>query len=131
MTEEINFSYEGGLYGELIRNRTFKANPTNAVFWNAVGDAAISLDTNQPLNRRLNVSLKLDASKASKTSPAGIANGGYLGNSRQTKHDVSRLVLCARQKVFRAADIFLWRAPTAKRFCQRGHFKNFRQMEKI
>ncbi|SPE60857.1 exported hypothetical protein [Verrucomicrobia bacterium] len=26
MTEEINFSYEGGLYGELIRNRTFKAN---------------------------------------------------------------------------------------------------------
>src|SRR5215469_4319628 len=25
MTEEINFSYEGGLYAELIRNRTFKA----------------------------------------------------------------------------------------------------------
>ena len=25
MTEEINYSYEGGLYGELIRNRTFKA----------------------------------------------------------------------------------------------------------
>ena len=26
MTEEINYSYEGGLYGELIRNRAFKAN---------------------------------------------------------------------------------------------------------
>ncbi len=25
MTEEINYSYEGGLYGELVRNRTFKA----------------------------------------------------------------------------------------------------------
>ena len=25
MTEEINFSYEGGIYGELIRNRSFKA----------------------------------------------------------------------------------------------------------
>jgi len=25
MTEEINFAYEGGLYGELIRNRSFKA----------------------------------------------------------------------------------------------------------
>ncbi|HEY2381394.1 MAG TPA: hypothetical protein VGK48_09485, partial [Terriglobia bacterium] len=24
MTEEINFSYDGGLYGELIRNRTFR-----------------------------------------------------------------------------------------------------------
>jgi len=25
MTEEINFAYEGGIYGELIRNRSFKA----------------------------------------------------------------------------------------------------------
>jgi alpha-N-arabinofuranosidase len=79
MTEEINYAYEGGLYGELIRNRTFKANPTNAVFWNAIGNAVISLDTNTPLNAALNVSLKLDASKAAKISPAGIANGGYWG----------------------------------------------------
>ena len=79
MTEEINFSYEGGLYGELIRNRTFKANPTNAAYWNAVGGAAIALDTNQPLNSALNVSLRLDTCKASKKSPTGIANGGYWG----------------------------------------------------
>ncbi|MGD0253039.1 MAG: alpha-L-arabinofuranosidase C-terminal domain-containing protein [Verrucomicrobiota bacterium] len=79
MTEEINYSYEGGLYGELVRNRTFKANAQNPVFWNAVGDATISLDTNQPLNSALNVSLKLDTSKASKTSPVGIANGGFWG----------------------------------------------------
>jgi alpha-L-arabinofuranosidase len=77
MTEEINYSYEGGLYGELIRNRTFKANPTNAVYWNTVGGAAVSIDTNLPLNSALNVSLKLDATQASKSSPAGIANGGY------------------------------------------------------
>src|SRR5882757_8182848 len=32
MTEEINFSYEGGLYGELIRNRTFKADTNVAKF---------------------------------------------------------------------------------------------------
>jgi len=79
MTEEINYSYEGGLYGELVRNRTFKANTTNAVFWNVVGNGIIALDTNQPLNSALNVSLKLDASKASKNSPVGIANGGYWG----------------------------------------------------
>ncbi len=79
MTEEINYSYEGGIYGELIRNRTFKANATNAVFWNAVGDAAISLDPNQPLNDSLNVSLKLDLKPASKSSPEGVANGGYWG----------------------------------------------------
>src|SRR5476651_551709 len=27
MTEEINYSYEGGLYGELIQNRIFKNAP--------------------------------------------------------------------------------------------------------
>ena len=79
MTEEINFSYEGGLYAELIRNRSFQADPTNAVFWSAIGGAAISLDRATPLNAALNVSLKLDASAASKGSPAGIANGGYWG----------------------------------------------------
>ena len=79
MTEEINFSYEGGIYGELIRNRTFKANPTNAVYWSTVGGGSISLDPAAPLNDALNVSLKLDATQASKDSPAGFANGGYWG----------------------------------------------------
>jgi alpha-N-arabinofuranosidase len=79
MTEEINYSYEGGLYGELIRNRTFKANAKNPLGWSAVGDAKIELDGGQPLNAALNVSLKLDTSKASASSPVGIANAGYWG----------------------------------------------------
>ncbi len=79
MTEEINFSYEGGLYGELIRNRSFKANMNEPAFWSAVGPAALKLDTNQPLNTALNLSLKLDASKASETEPAGLANDGFWG----------------------------------------------------
>lgn len=78
MTEEINYSYEGGLYGELIRNRTFKANPTNAVYWSSL-NGAIALDTNQPLNPVLNLSLKLDTSKATGKTPAGIVNRGYWG----------------------------------------------------
>lgn len=79
MTEEINFAYEGGIYGELIRNRTFKSNVRNPDFWDTVGGATMGIDTNQPLNAALNLSLKLDASTASKESPAGIANGGYWG----------------------------------------------------
>jgi alpha-N-arabinofuranosidase len=102
MTEEINYSYEGGLYGELIRNRTFKADAkteiikpenydpaknypaifstTNAPkFWSQVGGAKISLDTNTILNEALNVSLKLDVSGAKKSFPVGVANGGYWG----------------------------------------------------
>jgi alpha-L-arabinofuranosidase len=79
MTEEINFSYEGGLYGELIRNRSFKADATNAAYWNPVGGAAIAIDPATPLNGALNVSLKLDATQAANSAPAGIANGGYWG----------------------------------------------------
>lgn len=79
MTEEINFSYEGGLYGELIRNRSFKADPSAPAWWDAVGGAKLSLDTATPLNAALDLSLKLDAGGASKARPAGIANGGYWG----------------------------------------------------
>ena len=102
MTEEINFAYEGGIYGELIRNRSFKADAvvprvtpdtyeagkylpvtfrpdTQPRFWTVVGGASMVLDTNNPLNDFLNVSLKLDASSASAASPAGVANGGYWG----------------------------------------------------
>jgi alpha-N-arabinofuranosidase len=79
MTEEINYSYEGGLYGELIRNRTLKANASEPQFWTAVGGAAISLDKTRPLNPALDVSLRVDASKASEGSPSGIANAGYWG----------------------------------------------------
>jgi alpha-N-arabinofuranosidase len=102
MTEEINFAYEGGLYGELIRNRSFKADAvvprvsadtyeagkylpvtfrpdTKPRYWTVVGSGSMVLDTNTPLNEFLNVSLKLDASSASSTSPVGVANGGYWG----------------------------------------------------
>ncbi len=102
MTEEINYAYEGGLYGELIRNRAFKADaiqqpikPENydpakyyplkfpagigPKFWSAIGGAKIILDTNTPLNDALNVSLKVDVSSAAPETPAGVANGGYWG----------------------------------------------------
>src|ERR1700684_3004770 len=64
MTEEINYSYEGGLYGELIRNRTFKASTNSALFWTPAGNGVISLDPGTPLNSALDVSLKLDAANA-------------------------------------------------------------------
>ena len=39
----------------------------------------MTIDTNQPLNAALDLSLKLDADTASKASPVGIANGGFWG----------------------------------------------------
>jgi alpha-N-arabinofuranosidase len=36
MTEEINFSYDGGLYAELVRNRSFKEDAKEPVHWRLV-----------------------------------------------------------------------------------------------
>src|SRR5712692_9882558 len=48
MTEEINFSYDGGLYAELIRNRTFRDDPVSPAHWSVVkdggADGTIALD---------------------------------------------------------------------------------------
>src|SRR5882724_8834200 len=71
MTEEINYSYDGGLYAELVRNRTFQDNADAPDHWSVVQDAGgagtIALDRMEPLNTALPVSLKLDITAA----PAG------------------------------------------------------------
>ena len=78
MTEEINFSYEGGLYGELIRNRSFKDSSHKAAFWSLLQDAdgksTMSLDKKNGISEALPVSLHLDAQNAS-----AIANEGFWG----------------------------------------------------
>jgi alpha-N-arabinofuranosidase len=83
MTEEINFSYDGGLYAELVRNRTFMDNAQDPVHWSLVKDAdaagTIALDHTQPLNGVLPVSLKLDITTGGPKQRAGIANEGYWG----------------------------------------------------
>ncbi|TDW95824.1 alpha-L-arabinofuranosidase C-terminal domain-containing protein [Dinghuibacter silviterrae] len=79
MTEEINFSYEGGLYDELIRNRSFKDSAKTAAFWSLVqtptSQATMSLDRQHPLNDAMPVSLRLDIAKAG----AGVTNQGFWG----------------------------------------------------
>ena len=75
MTEEINFSYDGGLYAELIRNRAFLDHAEEPRQWSAVGGAAVALDKSQPLNDALTVSLRVEAA----TPGAGVANAGYWG----------------------------------------------------
>jgi hypothetical protein len=36
LTEEINFSYDGGLYAELVRNRSFKDDAKDPLHWQLV-----------------------------------------------------------------------------------------------
>jgi alpha-L-arabinofuranosidase len=94
MTEEINHSYDGGLYAELIRNRIFKDNPNRPDGWSLVSDdtinskAAIKLmaatESNVPFDERrhaltgaLQTCLRLTVEKAN--GRVGIANEGYWG----------------------------------------------------
>ncbi|HEX5324904.1 MAG TPA: alpha-L-arabinofuranosidase C-terminal domain-containing protein [Capsulimonadaceae bacterium] len=83
MTEEINHSYDGGLYGELIRNRVFKDNSGGPVHWSLVQDSggggSMDLDSSQPLSDALPVSLKITNSSTSGSSRVGAANEGYWG----------------------------------------------------
>jgi alpha-L-arabinofuranosidase len=83
MTEEINHSYDGGLYAELVQNRAFLDNADEPVHWSVVQGtgamATITLDRAKPLNKILTNSLRLDAAKASASGRAGIANDGYWG----------------------------------------------------
>ncbi len=108
MTEEINYSYDGGLYGELIQNRIFKNAPrggrggregggpraTNTApavpapvaipHWSVLNSegakGVVSLDTNDPINTvALTTSLKLDITSVGRRQRVGVANDGYWG----------------------------------------------------
>jgi alpha-N-arabinofuranosidase len=93
MTEEINHSYDGGLYAELIRNRIFKDNKNAPEAWSLVQDdttsrASIKLiaanqdnipfdERRHAINAALTTCLRLTVEKGGKR--AGIANEGYWG----------------------------------------------------
>ena len=57
MTEEINHSYDGGLYAELIRNRAFLDDKTTAAHWSLVkengAEASMTLDPTNGFNDQL------------------------------------------------------------------------------
>ena len=83
MTEEINYSYDGGLYAELIRNRTFRSDWTRnsqlVPGRKGIGTAKISVDSKEGPSPALTNSAKLEVTKADANSPAGLLNEGYWG----------------------------------------------------
>jgi alpha-N-arabinofuranosidase len=83
MTEEINHSYDGGLYAELVRNRTLTEESWNPAYWTLVQNKAIgaSMQFEKQVGPSAAVtkSLKLVVEKASPTDKAGIENEGFWG----------------------------------------------------
>ena len=78
--EEINHAGEGGLYAELIRNRSF-GEKTDGWSLHTAGSAhaSMALDTANPLNNANKTSLRLDIVHAAKNAPVTLANEGFWG----------------------------------------------------
>ncbi len=83
MTEEINHSYDGGLYAEMIQNRTFHSDWSGQPPWDLVchGNAAASRSVDPELgpSKALPYSMKLSVVAASAGNEAGLTNPGYWG----------------------------------------------------
>ncbi len=83
MTEEINYSYDGGLYAEMVRNRTFNGDWSGILHWilieNGNAKAKMSLDRTTGPSDALKSSLRLDVAQAAPHNHAGLLNGGWWG----------------------------------------------------
>jgi alpha-L-arabinofuranosidase len=83
MTEEINHSYDGGLYPEMIRNRAFHVDWEGTPPWDLVrrgnAVAARSVDKSTGPSASLPYSMKLTVASASGGNEAGLSNPGFWG----------------------------------------------------
>ena len=84
MTEEINHSYDGGLYAELVSNRTFQTSrglslENWTLIQNGNSQATIEIDKTTGPSAALPHSLKLVAVSANAKAAAGFYNNGFWG----------------------------------------------------
>ena len=83
MTEEINYSYDGGLYAESVNSRVVGPQWDNLEHWVAVNlgnaQATIAVDHEDGPSPVLTRSLKISVKQASAGNDAGIQNDGFWG----------------------------------------------------
>jgi len=83
MTEEINFSYDGGLYPELVRDRTLGHDWQALAHWTLVtrGNSVVKVspDDTHGVSAALPRSLKVAVTAATPAAPAGVQNDGFWG----------------------------------------------------
>jgi alpha-L-arabinofuranosidase len=83
MTEEINYSYDGGIYAELVRDRGIGHGFGSLSHWNMVarGNSQVKISTDDTTGPSavLTRSLKVSVTGASASAPAGVENDGYWG----------------------------------------------------
>jgi len=90
MTEEINYSYDGGLYAEMVRNRTFEDHDWSGIaHWDIEhlgnAEATMRVDSKDGPSEAQHHSLLIDIKKADSANPAGVRNEGYWGMAIRPK----------------------------------------------
>ena len=73
--EEINHAGDGGLYAELVRNRSFEEDSSNPICWWTTGGAQMQLITTDLLNIQQEHALRVNITAAN----GGVRNEGYWG----------------------------------------------------
>jgi alpha-N-arabinofuranosidase len=86
MSEEINHSYDGGLYAELVSNRTFQSTrglslENWTLIQNGISQASISIDATTGPSAAIPHSMKFAATVADPEDQAGFYNTGYWGTA--------------------------------------------------
>ncbi len=83
MTEEINYSYDGGIYAEMVRNRTFRGDWSGILYWYLVeggnARAKMAVDESTGPSTALPKSLKIEIEQADSRNQAGALNVGWWG----------------------------------------------------
>jgi alpha-N-arabinofuranosidase len=83
MTEEINYSYDGGLYDELVRDRTLGHAWDSLRIWPMVarGDSIVNVSADETTGPSAAIarSLRVTVTKGSEAAPAGIETNGFWG----------------------------------------------------
>jgi alpha-L-arabinofuranosidase len=83
MTEEINYAYDGGIYAEMVRNRTLRGDWSGLPYWYLVEDgnarAKMSHDATTGPSTALPNSLKIEIDQADPHNQAGVLNVGWWG----------------------------------------------------
>ncbi|KAI7971690.1 hypothetical protein EIK77_002691 [Talaromyces pinophilus] len=96
--EDIYHSGDGGLYGEMLRNRAFQGSSSNEAaslarntdYWHPVGGVSLAIDTSSPiLSPSLPYQMRMDV-PAGTTGTVGFYNEGFWGfNVDATKRYVA------------------------------------------
>ncbi|KAL1635926.1 hypothetical protein SLS58_010031 [Diplodia intermedia] len=78
MFEDINYSGDGGIHGQLLRNNGFQGDDQTTTAYGAVGDVDLTVDSDNPLSSAIPYSLAVAVPDGT-TGDVGFSNEGYWG----------------------------------------------------